>query len=129
MKNKTLFKYIRPDGYENETRDCTVITLSLVSNINYTQIHTAFKNAGRKNGKGVYSQKIIQKVCHSLNLEAKQVKRSGTINKLVSLYPKGRLYCLKRGHAFALINGIVYDVNKLNSHIKGAWLIKNKKVK
>ena len=116
----------RPEGFEQERRDCTVRALSLVANISYEKVHNAWENAGRKNRKGIVARKVLQKVCKSLNLEAKQVKRSGTLKKLIVQYPEGKLFCLKRGHAFALIDGVIHDENRLSSHIKGAWLISRK---
>ena len=117
---------IRPEGFENEKKDCAVRALSLVANLPYEKVHLAFQKCGRKNGKGIIIQKKLQKVCKILNLTAKQIKRSGSVNKLIQENPIGHVYCTKRGHAFALINGVVHDLNNLKSHVNGAWIIKRK---
>lgn len=66
--------YERPEGFENEKRDCTVRTLSLVSNIPYEKVHFAFMKVGRKDGHGIRGKNVIQKVCKILNIKAKPIK-------------------------------------------------------
>lgn len=115
----------RPEKFKDENNDCTVRSLSLVANLPYEEVHAAFEIAGRKKGKGVSGKKVIQQVCQVLNLQAKQVKRSGSLKKLKATYPKGRLWCLKSGHAFALIDGVVHG-ELTNAQIRGAWMIEKK---
>lgn len=112
----------RPNGFEKERRDCVIRALSLAANLDYAKVHTAFKNVGRKNGHGILVQKVLQKVCKELNIHISQVKRSGTAAKLIEDYPQGNLFCLKRGHTFAIINGIPHNLMNIKSHIKGAWI-------
>ena len=113
----------RPQGFEKETRDCTIRALSLVANLPYMRVHSAFKEMGRKDGHGIIVNKVLQRVFKMLKLEAKQIKRSGSVNKLIRDNPKGNIFCLKRAHAFALIDGVTHDLDEPNSHIKGAWII------
>ncbi len=116
-------KYGRPEGFENEERDCTVRALSLAGNIQYENVHKAFEINGRKDRHCVMIEPILHKVCKLLNLKAKQVKRSGTLKKFINQFPKGNYFCIKRGHAFAVIDGVSHDEDLMNSHIQGAWLI------
>lgn len=44
---------LKPEGFEHEHNDCSVRTLSLVAEIPYLAVHSAFKEAGRKDGHGV----------------------------------------------------------------------------
>ena len=38
--------------------------------------------------------------------------------------PKGNIFCLKRKHAFAIINGVAHGLDSSeNSHVKGAWVV------
>lgn len=115
----------RPEGYKKERADCTVVALSLVLNISYIEAHTTLKENGRKNNKGFRCKKNIAKVFSSRGIEVKQVKRSGSVISLLKKYPQGRLFCIKRAHAFAVIDGIAHNLNASeHSHIKGAWLVK-----
>jgi hypothetical protein len=116
---------IRPEGFQKETRDCTVRALSLVTNLPYASVHLAFQQAGRKDKHRFCIESSFQKVCKSLNLQAKQIKRSGSVKKLIRQYPAGRILCAIRGHCFALINGVTHDCNSESCHITGAWLITN----
>jgi hypothetical protein len=113
----------RPVGFEREQRDCTVRALSLVSNIPYEKVHGAFKECGRRNSCGFKIKGRFQDVCKLLNLEAKQVKRHGFLSTFISQFPQGKYFIVKSGHAFAVIDGVVHDEHKMNSHIHGAWLI------
>ena len=113
----------RPEGYEKERRDCTVRALATASKIPYEQVHSAWKLCGRKDKCTVRTKPRFQKVCKLLNIKAKQVKRHGTVEKLVRQFPKGRLFCTKRSHAFAVTDGIAHDLDRIKSHIQGAWLI------
>jgi len=113
----------RPEGFENECRDCTVIALSLASNLPYLQVHSAWKEVGRKDGHKIKSRKFLQRVCKILNVTAKQVKRHGSLRGFINKFPQGNYYCTERGHAFAVIEGVSHGEDNLNNHIKGAWLI------
>ena len=115
--------YDRPEGYEKECRDCSVRALALAANMPYKDVHAAFKAAGRPDKHGIKVKKVLQKACKMLNLEAKQVRRSGSLTKLKEEYPNENIYVLMRAHAFPVIKGVAHDVN-VNAHIKGAWIIK-----
>ena len=109
-------------GFEKERADCCVRALSLASNLSYEEVYQAFKKCGRKNSQGT-PIKIIKKTLKLLPINVKQVKRSGSVNKLIRLFPKGNYFCYKYNHAFAMIDGITHDLISTNSHINGAWLI------
>lgn len=115
--------YNRPEGFQHEGKDCTVRAMSLVTNIPYEKVHSAFKLCGRRDGKGTNSRLSMKKVCKILNVKSKMIKRSGSVRKLIGLYPKGNIFCTKRGHAFPVIDGVPHDVDTLGSHIKNAWII------
>ena len=99
-----------PDEYKNEKADCTVRALTRVSGLSYKEVHTAWKLEGRKDCKGINAKKKIQRVCKRLNIKIKE-------------YDIGNLLCLKRGHAFPVINRRAYDLDSKNSILTGAWLI------
>ena len=48
-----------------------------------------------------------------------------TLNKLIKKHPKGKLYCLIRGHAFAIVDGIVNDTWAvgLKSRVFAYWTL------
>lgn len=116
---------IRGEEFKNECRDCTVRALAVATDLPYSKVHDAWAEVGRKNKHGIVAEKYLQKVCKILNVKAKQVKRHGTVKSLIKKFPVGKLYCHKSRHAFAIVDGTTYDLNSLDSHVKGAWLITN----
>jgi len=117
-------KIQRPEEYKNENLDCTVRALSKATGKKYSEVHDAWNKVGRKNRKRISAKNNVQKVCNILGVKAKQVKRSGNVNKFIKQNPEGNFFCLKRSHAFAINNGMIYDLSNTKSHLKGAWEIK-----
>jgi hypothetical protein len=116
--------YNRPEGFRNETKDCTVRALSLAANLPYEKVHEAFKKYGRKDGHAMHNTRCnFKKVSKLLNLETRNIQRSGTVRKLIKRYPKGNIFCLMRGHAFAVIDGVSHDVYSDGCRIREAWII------
>lgn len=51
------------------------------------------------------------------------VKRSGGLQGFLRKFPIGNYYCQKRGHAFAVIDGVAHDCKHAQSHIQCAYKI------
>ena len=109
----------------SERRDCTVRALTNVSGAAYATVHAVFASHGRKNRRGVVLKKVMQSVASDLGLVAQVVRRSGNVERLVHDFPAGRLVVNTRGHAFALIDGVVHDSIETSPlcHVKRAWLV------
>ena len=109
----------------SERRDCTVRALTNVSGAAYATVHAVFASHGRKNRRGVVLKKVMQSVASDLGLVAQVVRRSGNVERLVRDFPAGRLVVNTRGHAFALIDGVVHDSIETSPlcHVKRAWLV------
>lgn len=90
-----------------DTRDCTVRAYSIFFDIPYAEAHERFKRAGRKNGQGfpVISFRPIINGAGGVEHRTKPI----TLNQLIKEYPKGKIYCVKRGHAFTVIDGVIHD--------------------
>lgn len=65
----------------------------------------------------------FRKVCNVLKLKFHQVMRRVTIRKLIKKYPTGNFFCIERGHAFAVIDGVTHMEDNLNNYLKDAWKI------
>jgi hypothetical protein len=94
----------------NETNSCTIITLANVTGISYNDAHKIGADAGRIARKGFYTEKLT---AHALKFghvfrPIPNFSRM-TIAAFCEKYPTGRFYVRKRGHAFAIINGVVHD--------------------
>lgn len=94
----------------------------MTAKINYKEAHKIAKIAGRKDRRGFYSEELIQvaKDNYKLNYNRIQVKPM-TVATFCKKYTKGSYYCQKRGHAFAVIDGICYDHTKGGSRVKKVW--------
>jgi len=123
---------------KKQRADCVIKALSYSGNITYEESYNILKSLGRKDNCGTVFSKFKyngitynsrrsnainpQQMFKLAGLNAKQVARSGSVNKIIKKYPYGRFFCVKRGHAFALIDGIICD-NQTSpySHINFAW--------
>ena len=92
-------------------RNCTVIALASVTGLPYEEAHSIAKEAGREDNRGFQSSKLIKHF--NLKFGRKQfrkIKRSTiTVQKFCKKYPEGHYFVRKRGHAYAVINGSVWD--------------------
>lgn len=106
-------------GFVSEDNDCTVRAWSTFFGVPYDRAHDILKKAGRRPNKGMSTVNLKYvlhehgAVCQLGNHYPNIRNASITLNQLVKNYPKGKLYCLKRGHAFTVIDGVVHDLSKI----------------
>lgn len=124
MDGYTNTRSLRAEEF-NERRDCTVIALAATTGLPYPRCHQALSAVGRKNRRGIPFRKVVQKLAEEVDHDFDQVKRSGTLRRFVTEYPQGRFYVTIRGHAFAVLDGVINDNcrPRLGSIIKGAWRV------
>lgn len=117
-------KSLRAEGF-NERRDCTVIALAAVTGLPYPRCHAALKDAGRKDRKGIPFVRVAQRVARHVGHSFAICTRSGTLRRFVRENPQGAFYVTIRGHAFAVLDGVIHDNCKprLGSIIKRAWRV------
>lgn len=110
---------------QRQRADCTVVALAVASDIPYSKALEVMKKFGRKdNGGSYHTKKKVTRIFREVGLKATQVKRSGRLDTFIRQFPKGVYYCLKRRHAFVVIDGKVENQDK-GCIIKGAWRIEN----
>ena len=97
-------------GYDRN--DCAVHAASQVLNIPYDDAWKLAALSGREQFKGTWSSqfmeyltthtgyKMVEIPCYDLQIR---------LAEFVEVYPVGRFYVCKRGHAFAVVNGTVID--------------------
>lgn len=142
LKGITSDKHIKGYGERiarGEHRDCVVRSIASAFDVNYGEAHEICATKfGRKPKDGVYDTastfKLLSKegfrignqpfapVANSLLQKEKGLKL--TVREFVEKFPTGRYIVLVRGHAFALVNGVVIgnseDASKLRSRVKDA---------
>lgn len=106
-------------GFQSENNDCTVRAWSSFFSVPYSEAHKILSDAGRRANKGMATvnlKYVLHKhgaVCQLGNLYPNIRNASITLNQLVTKFPRGKIYCLKRGHAFTVIDGVVHDLCKI----------------
>ena len=106
-------------GFDWENRDCAVRAISLFADRSYATVHQMLKQAGRKDKRGTYSQHIAGVIKSLTDVPLIPVNKTQdkagryvnqlTLNQLIKQNQKGRLVVLTRGHALAVIDGVIHD--------------------
>ena len=116
------------EGYSQASlhkRNCTVVALAAAANIPYMDAYKIAEAAGRKRNRGFNSSKLIKFFNKKQGATLfRKVKRSPiTAQKFCKNYAEGSYYVRKRGHAYAVIDGIVIDTiaPKPRERILEAW--------
>ena len=123
--------FVKPiiEGYKKEKSNCTVVALCVSTALPYDHCLKISEKAGRKTGKGFRSEKLID----FFNKNSKEqfvpvkLRKPLTIQKFCKRYSKGSFYVRKRGHAFAIVDGNVFDMPgdaTPRSIVKNAWKLK-----
>lgn len=125
--------FIKPtiEGYKKEKNNCTVVALSVSTSLPYDYCLEISKKAGRKPKRGFRSDKLIE--YFNKNSQAQfvlvKLRKPLTIQKFCKRYSKGSFYARKRNHAFAIVDGDVFDIPgeaTPRSIVKNAWKFKVK---
>src|ERR1035437_6211253 len=96
------------EGYSDEKRDCAVRALAVAADIPYYQAHDIFKSGGRRYRCGSYN---TRPTLAKIGIEGASCRMS--LASFIYMNPKGSFYIIKRGHAFAVKDGIVFDNRQL----------------
>jgi hypothetical protein len=125
----------------NEANDCTIRALMSALDIPYLTAHSLGQEAGRVNRKGFWTRKLLKKAKANGYVKAYQetfmydesrlrvVKENNeysgrtylrlrgqpypTLRAVMPLMAKGRYIVEFRAHAFAVVDGVVYDGQRL----------------
>lgn len=120
-----------------EKNDCLVKALSISLGIPYADSHVICKESGRPNNKGWYIHKVIdaaQEYGHKfiknnlLELERSLGVTRISAKRFAEMHPKGSYIVTKRGHAFSIINGRIYNEgcrNQGRSFLTNVYLVAN----
>lgn len=103
-KDTTAYGAVRPKW---DTRDCTVRAFAVATGCSYEQASAIFSAAGRQLKKGT-SVELSAKV----HEEMFKMVRTNWVMPLAAfllLNPSGRFILHKKGHAFAVVDGVVHD--------------------
>ena len=120
-----------------EYNDCTVIALSVVTELPYSFCHSLLKKAGRKQGKGFERSKTLNAL-RSIGFtiedvtdffrDGLKIKSTKSFSKKSLIIPKDwRLLIYTRGHVAGTHGGNVIDWSAFRqNHIHKIYIIKEK---
>lgn len=121
----TIIDAGRTESHPAERRDCTVRALAVAAGVTYEVAHDELAKAGRKNGRGIKLASIIGRGKLS-RFTFRRVGRSPkTVQRFLKEHPQGRFLCRKSRHAFAIIDGVIYDSSPRRDmeRITHAWIV------
>ena len=109
-----------------DTNSCTVVTLSCVTGNTWEQCNQYLRKYGRRYRKGMFRHQQEEAFKGFTKFVVKESPYSNsnriTIGQFVKKHPVGKFYCCSRGHAFAIIDGVLYDhSDKLRRQITFAY--------
>lgn len=109
----------------NETNDCTVVSLAVITGSGYESAHVTMSLGGRKHREGRWMHKAA--AIRGMDMVRGLDRDSGvTLNQFTQAHPRGRYWVEVSGHALAVIDGVVHD----HSHrprriVRRAWHYSN----
>lgn len=122
--DSTAYSTVANGDFPTERRDCSVRALAIALGIPYREAHESFRIAGRRHGEG--TPLVISAWVHKRHgMETMRPFRP-TLAQFLRENPKGRFVVHRRGHAFAIIDGVVHDWERgtgARSRIQNAWRV------
>ena len=115
-----------PRSIDTEINDCTVRATTLASGLDYLKVHDSFKKAGRVARRGC-TLRTIEGAFKELKFTYEENKyyTNSTTKGCPTLArfckeegSKGNWVVIRRGHAFAVKDGVVYDGHKQGSRVR-----------
>jgi hypothetical protein len=120
LKASKPYREACPPEFAWETNDCVVRSLAVVTGRPYVEVHALLKQHGRPDGKGT-PWPTIRAACEELGmvrhipglrLSPKEDRfLRPTLRQWLDLpgHSRGRWMVCRVGHAFAVVNGVVFD--------------------
>lgn len=105
-----------------ERADCTVSALACVASVPYEWAHEIAKVNGRRGGAAFSAAVMIEAAkANGIKFHKLRFSRRRTLAKFLREYPTGRFYVRTRGHAFAVVDGVVADSTRHSRLVVEAW--------
>jgi hypothetical protein len=105
-----------------------VLSLYIATGVDIESCNNYLKKYGRRNRKGMLRHDIETAFKGMKKFYFKKGNYSPsnriTINKFLDTHTKGTYYCLSRGHAFIIKDGVLYDYKEgLKRQIQHVWRV------
>ena len=119
MKNVVTYDAYKTEGIQSyreatgDTNYCVLAALHFVTGQPMEICNKFFMRHGRRYRKGMMTNEVVKALSQSKHYYFKKgsYDRNNkiTINQFVKKHPIGKYYLVVRGHALAVIDGVVYD--------------------
>lgn len=96
------------DSKLNERNDCVVRAISVAGCMSYADAHALLRRHGRRWRRGTPIQVTIQAIKEAFGAPCEYIGGIG-LSHFAIMHPTGHYVCLTSSHAFALVEGKVYD--------------------
>lgn len=111
-----------------ETNDCCVRALANACGKSYIEAHRMCEMHNRDARRGMFEEELDRMFKTFTKVGVIKGPYSSdktcTVNTFCKRHPKGRYFVIERRHAFAIIDGIVYDYNYRGARkVIGAWKV------
>ena len=105
-RDSTAYGAVRPVW---DRADCCIRAVAVSTGCTYELASAMFSAAGRKLRTGTSVEMTYH--VHEMFLRMKRVKDvcGWPLAAFIAAYPKGRFILHRRGHAFAVVNGVLHD--------------------
>ena len=111
-----------------DSNSCTVRSFAIAYGIPYEEAFKIAEEAGRCKNEGWWMYKIMTQA-NKKGYSSVWIDGGATIYQFRHTHNEGRYICVRDGHAFALIDGRIYDVirNPANCRITEAWRVESQR--
>lgn len=112
----------------NETNDCAVLAWAHCFDCSYEKAHAYLKRHGRLDRRGMRISQLESALsgCRKAKIKKGPYTKDNTISlkKFIQKHNVGRYYVIVSGHAFAVVDGNLYDFKEgYRRRVRGAWRI------
>lgn len=110
---------------------CTVIALAVVTGASFMDCQKYLSKFGRKKRKGLTTHNLENALSKSTKFRFRKGSYSFSnrisLNQFIKKHPKGKYYIVSRGHAYAVIDGVIYDYKESKRRqVIRAWRVYTK---
>lgn len=132
MNLRTDLYSIKSPTFPRERADCAVRALMVAAGMTYEAAHRIYAKNGRETGRR--TRRLTQTVTmRQLGFIALTLEDDGglvlqpTVTQFIKANPRGRYIVRKRGHLFAVIDGVVHNWKHgvgPRTRVTHAWVVK-----
>ena len=133
MRGRKIRNHMQSDGGMhqsgiNDDNNCTIRAFAIAYCMPYKDAYYMGELAGRPHGKGYWMHKIMDKA-KEFGYDSVELETNGSLSAFLKNHHKGRFICVRKGHAFAIIDGKIYDtlINASNCKLIHVYNVQSKR--